>query len=138
MNLALLKFVVPGKPQGKGRPRFTRSGHAYTPEKTRAYERQIADVARAAIGPQQPLDCALRLELLIVFAPPASWSKKRRALALSGFARPMVKPDADNVVKAFGDALEGIVYVNDTQLVEIAARKVYGETDHVSVTVLSA
>ena len=36
-------FMVPGKPQGKGRPRFSRkSGTAYTPSKTRDYERLIA------------------------------------------------------------------------------------------------
>ena len=31
-----LHFVVEGDPVGKGRPRFTRSGHVFTPQKTRA------------------------------------------------------------------------------------------------------
>lgn len=33
-----LLFRVNGMPQGKARPRFTRQGRAYTPEKTRDYE----------------------------------------------------------------------------------------------------
>lgn len=40
-------FVVDGRPQGKGRPRFV-DGHARTPEATRRYERAIAQAARAA------------------------------------------------------------------------------------------
>ena len=36
-----IKFTVPGVPVGKGRPRFTRGGHAYTPEKTAAFEEKV-------------------------------------------------------------------------------------------------
>ena len=31
-------FEVLGKPQGKARPRFTRTGHTYTPNNTTNYE----------------------------------------------------------------------------------------------------
>lgn len=33
-----ISFSVPGEPVGKGRPRFTRTGHPYTPGKTGSYE----------------------------------------------------------------------------------------------------
>ena len=33
-----ISFSVPGEPVGKGRPRFTRTGHPYTPGKTESYE----------------------------------------------------------------------------------------------------
>ena len=36
-----IQFTVPGVPVGKGRPRFTRGGHAYTPEKTAAFEEKV-------------------------------------------------------------------------------------------------
>lgn len=36
-----LIFEVPGEPRGKGRPRFTKDGHAYTDSETRAYEKKI-------------------------------------------------------------------------------------------------
>lgn len=43
-------FVVPGKPQGKGRPRFTRSGHTYTPDSTAEYEERVKLAYRQAGG----------------------------------------------------------------------------------------
>ena len=43
-------FTVPGKPQGKGRPRFTRSGHTYTPDRTAAYEERVKLAYRQAGG----------------------------------------------------------------------------------------
>ena len=38
MELIKVEIEVSGQPQGKGRPRFTRNGRAYTPDKTREYE----------------------------------------------------------------------------------------------------
>lgn len=35
-------FQVPGEPVGKGRPRFTRQGRAYTPAKTAKYENLVS------------------------------------------------------------------------------------------------
>ena len=40
-----IQFTVPGVPVGKGRPRFTRGGHAYTPEKTAAFEEKVRPVS---------------------------------------------------------------------------------------------
>ena len=37
----MIKFTIPGPPQGKGRPRFTKSGHTYTPAKTAEYEKLV-------------------------------------------------------------------------------------------------
>ena len=40
-----VEIEVSGQPQGKGRPRFTRTGKAYTPDKTREYESRIQAAA---------------------------------------------------------------------------------------------
>lgn len=34
----MISFTIEGVPVPKGRPRFTRSGHTYTPDTTRKYE----------------------------------------------------------------------------------------------------
>ena len=39
--MTYLEFTVDGEPVGKGRPRFTRNGHAYTTEKTADYEQLV-------------------------------------------------------------------------------------------------
>ena len=56
---------------------------------------------------------------------PASWSKKKQAQALDGLMFPTKKPDVDNVVKAIFDALNGIVWGDDVQVVWLAASKRY-------------
>jgi len=77
----------------------------------------------------------LKLALRAVFEPPHSWSKKKTAAAMVGDLRPIGKPDVDNIIKAWGDALEGICYLNDTQIVVVHAQKEYGPQDLVVVTV---
>ena len=45
-----MTFTIEGQPQGKGRPRFTKSGHAFTPQATKDYENLIAESFKAAGG----------------------------------------------------------------------------------------
>jgi Holliday junction resolvase RusA-like endonuclease len=66
---------------------------------------------------------------------PASYSKKRSAACLDGSERPCKKPDIDNIVKAYLDSMNGIVYKDDTQVVSLHATKVYGTVGMVEVMV---
>ena len=126
----LVTFKVPGKPQGKGRPRFARRGKfvsTYTDEKTKTYENQIRDIAMVAMGASEPLNTPLEAFIYISYPIPASYSKTRKADCLSGLERPTKKPDIDNVVKAFLDSMNNIIYLDDTQVVELHSTKVYGD-----------
>lgn len=130
--------IVEGEPQGKGRPRTVVRGsfaQHYTPEKTRNYEQAIADEGRRAMAKHPPLECACAIELSIVMAVPASWSKAKREAALAGELMPTKKPDIDNVVKAVCDGLNGIVFVDDVQVVDLIARKRYGPTPHIEARI---
>jgi Holliday junction resolvase RusA-like endonuclease len=128
-------IVVMGAPVGKGRPRFTRAGHAYTPDKTRAYEQLVAWTAKTEMGSRQLIDGPVQLSFRAVFEIPKSWSKKKQTDALLGVIRPTVKPDADNLIKAVADSLNGIVYRDDSQITEITGSKRYGHQAFVAVTV---
>ena len=44
-------------------------------------------------------------------------SKKKREAALAGKLRPTTKPDVSNVLKGVEDALKGVWYVDDSQIV---------------------
>ena len=135
-----IAFVVPGEPQGKGRARVgTIGGHArmFTPAKTVAYEGLITHAAQLAMRGAAPLDGDCRLEVDIVCSVPASWSGKKRTQALAGGIRPAKKPDADNIVKAVCDGMNGVVWRDDVQAVEGSWRKVYGETPGLRVRVAS-
>lgn len=143
MTINAIAFTVPGEPQGKGRARVgSINGHArmFTPAKTVAYEGLIAHAAAQAMGGAPMLVGDCRLEVEIVCSVPASWSQKKRAAALQGDIRPAKKPDADNVLKAVCDGMNGVVWKDDVQAVEGWWRKTYGETPgvHVRVAALQA
>ena len=50
--------------------------------------------------------------------------------------KPTKKPDADNIVKIICDALNGVAYKDDTQVVELDFKKVYGEFEKVIVEIV--
>lgn len=125
-------FRVLGPPQGKARPRVTRHG-TYTPKRTRDYERAIRqawqDAGAVSFG-TAPVSVTLYAE----FEPPKSLSKKKR-LDLIDRGAPTKKPDADNILKAVCDALNGHAYADDAQIVRAVIVKEYGLCAGVYVTI---
>lgn len=137
-----LTFFVPGDPVGKARPRVSvRFGraHAYTPAKTAAYENTVAAYAKAAMiankfeKVEKPV--AVKLEVRAGFSIPKSWAKRKRAEALAGNLPHVVKPDADNLAKAVLDALNDVVYADDSQVTVCLVEKVYEDAPGVTVRV---
>ena len=131
-------FTVPGEPQGKGRARVgTVGGQArmFTPAKTVAYEGLVAHSAQQAMRSAAPFAGPCRIELDVLCAIPASWSQRKQRDALAGSLRPAKKPDVDNVLKAVCDGINGVVWRDDVQAVEVSVRKVYSTTPGVHVRV---
>lgn len=129
--------MVPGVPVGKGRPRFVKAtGRAYTPEKTASYESLIAYAASQAMRGAVPIDGPVGVKVSAVFPVAASWSQKKKDAAHWHTS----KPDGDNIAKAVGDALNGIVWKDDSQVARMAISKVYGDRPglHVFVEALGA
>lgn len=137
----MIQFTIPGNPVGKGRPRVSRrGGHArlYTPEKTASYESRVAVAGHIAMGDCAVIEGAVSVVLAITVPIPASWSKKKQAQAMAGVLLPTTKPDIDNVEKAIFDGLNGVVWKDDVQVVEVTKRKRYGETPGVLVAIRTA
>ena len=136
--VGVIAFTVPGQPQGKGRPRIGRDGpHArmFTPQKTVAYEGLIARAAHQVMAGRPMLDDAVAVTLALHCQVPASWSGKKQRLALAGEVMPTTKPDADNVVKAVFDGLNGVLWRDDVQVVDLQVRKRYSATPCVYIEV---
>lgn len=129
----MVSFTVPGEPVGKGRPKFTRTGHAYTPEKTRYYEQVVQMAARLKM--QRPFDGAVRIAICANYAIPKKTGKTARLKMIEGIMRPLKKPDVDNIAKIILDALNGIAYHDDKQVVEMHVAKFYNDTPGVIVFV---
>jgi Holliday junction resolvase RusA-like endonuclease len=123
-----VSFIVHGKPIGKGRPRFTRSGHTYTPQATKDYERKVSVAAFTAMVEANvtTTDRPVVARIEAYFPIPVSWSKKRQIEAQLGATFPS-KPDIDNVVKAALDGCNGIVYDDDAQVHHLVCSKHYAE-----------
>lgn len=131
----IVSFDVYGLPKGKARPRVTRTGHAYTPATTVAWENTIRLHAIHAMRGIDMPDGNLIVRMTFFFQPPKSYAKKRRELLMNEGSPMPHKPDIDNLVKAVLDACNGIAYKDDAAVVEIDARKRYGEEDGVQVTI---
>ena len=134
----MVVFTVPGAPVGKGRGRIVRKGKHMgiaSAEKTVSYEGLVAHTAQAAMA-GRPLilgPCAVTLRMWLPIA--ASWSKTKQAEALAGKLLPAVKPDMDNVIKAIYDGMNGVVWRDDVQAVDLAVTKRYGAIPGVLVAV---
>ncbi len=134
---AAIYFVVPGAPHGKGRPRASSRGgfvRMYTPAATQAYETLIAKQAAFARGDWPVMATPMSLRVAAYHPIPASWSKRKQQQALAGDLIPG-KPDLDNVAKAVLDALNGVVYLDDKQVVRLVAEKRYSFEPRVEVYV---
>lgn len=127
-----------GAPRGKGRPRFGRRGDfvaVWTDKKTVGYEELLKEVARAAM-----VDAVMRLGPVTVrveaaMAVPASWSRRKQTAALCGDLWPTGKPDFDNVAKIVGDALNKIVWKDDSQIVACTFVKFYSASPGLKIIV---
>ena len=132
-----IRFIIPGDPVGKGRPRFAATGKGkgkcYTPAKTRSYENKVALCCRAKNinMPVIPKSVPLRLEVEAVFAMPADLSAKKRDEMVGTPC--LKKPDADNVLKAITDAMEGILFEQDSAIHDVGATKTWGVTGYAEV-----
>lgn len=134
----MISFSVPGLPIAKGRAKVSTFGgnvRLITPQKTVRYESTVALFARQAMGDRNLCDCAVALSLVLHMPIPASWSKKKQAMALLGQVWPTTKPDCSNVLKAIEDAMNSIVYRDDSQIVVLSVRKVYSDHPRADVTV---
>jgi Holliday junction resolvase RusA-like endonuclease len=101
-------------PIAKGRPRIGRNG-PYTPDKTRCYERQLKLLLK---GVYKNKPDAGPIVLSISFYMPLTARSKKSAFHT-------VKPDLDNLIKAFCDAANGILWNDDAQVCRVLAGKMY-------------
>ena len=134
----MVTFKVDANPVGKQRARYVRRGNhisTYTPEKTRSYETLIKESAKQAMGSSEPLETPVSLYLYIRVPIPASATKKRLQAISDGSEKPTKKPDASNILKSVEDGMNGVVYHDDSQIINIHVTKVYSSVPGVDICV---
>lgn len=135
----MITFLVEAKPQGKARARTFYDKRAdkmrsVTPEKTKSYEDLIRWSYKAA-GGQYMGEKLVKVEIQAFYPIPKSFSKKKRNDAIFERIRPTTKPDCDNIIKVVLDALNGVAYYDDKQVVSVSCEKYYGETGYLHITI---
>lgn len=129
-----VEFTVPGKPVGKGRPRFRRAGNyvqTYTPKGTAGYEELVRRCWKESGSPM--LEGEIEAVIHAYFPIPQSATKKRRALMESGAVGCGVKPDADNIAKCCLDAINKLAYQDDSKVTRLVVVKMYAAEPRVEI-----
>jgi Holliday junction resolvase RusA-like endonuclease len=132
--------VAKGAPVPKGRPRIGKSkagfAIAFTPAKTRKYEDFVRFCASEVMKDRLPITSQpILAHVRAYLPPPQSWSNKRKQEAYSGLIRPTKKPDVDNYLKAALDALNGICFGDDSQIVSLSVIKKYSDNPRLEIEI---
>ena len=136
-----MEIVIYGEPIPQGRPRFTKTGHTYDPQRSRNYKQLVrfwVTQHLKKIDGFKPYENALCVDLTFYLGIPTSWSKQKRIQASQGQIRPTSKRlgDLDNIVKAILDANNGLLWVDDCIITDLSARKRYtGELARVVIKI---
>lgn len=103
----MINFTVEGEPIPQARPRFSKFG-AYEPKRNTEYKKQVAQVARAAMGDKEPMSGAVSMTIKLY----------RKFQAVSRRFG-----DWDNLGKAICDACNKICYADDSQVTRCVVEK---------------
>ena len=128
-----MQFEILGKPVAKARPRITRQGFAYTPQKTVNYENLVRYTFQSEFPNHKPLEGYIEASITAIFDIPSSYSKKKTKELLETHNNYNHKPDCDNLAKIILDSLNGIAYKDDSQVTILHINKEYGEQAKVIV-----
>lgn len=130
-------FEVLGEPVPWQRARASGAGRGVSmwtdPAVARA-KRSVVAMARQA-GVYQ-IDGPVIMDIAAMFSPPASWTKRKRLSSIGAWKA--TRPDDDNIAKLVRDALNGVAYRDDGQIVAGSTCKIYGLTARTVITVRAA
>jgi Holliday junction resolvase RusA-like endonuclease len=129
------RFIIPGRPQGKERPRISKSGGVYTPARTKAYENLIKGCYTEQCSGISFGSKSIRMSVKAYVPPLSRFRKAEKLAALSGEIKPTAKPDADNILKAVLDALNGLAYDDDRYIYKLEIEREYSENPRLEIDI---
>lgn len=144
--MTVLSFTVYGVPQPAGSkrafPNRKTGGVIVTDDAagSRPWKQEVAHTANASVtsyGWPRATREPVRLDVTFVIPRPKGHHGTGRNLGTvkgSAPAWPGVKPDATKLLRAVEDAMAGIVYYDDAQVVQQAVYKRYGHPARVEIT----
>ena len=127
----MYSFFIPGKPRGKERPRHTRQGVTYTPQKTKNYEEMVRYCFKNKYANAVPIaeKTPVAAFLIAYYKQPKRFTKAEKAAVIDGVLFPTAKPDSDNIAKIILDSLNKLAFNDDNQIVKLIVEKRYAICD---------
>ena len=124
--------MIPGPPFGKARPRKGKYG-VYNPSSNAEYEGKVKAAYLEARGMHDPTDGPVSLYVHAYFAIPKSAIRKRMEDKIKEGEIYLGKPDADNIAKSVMDGLNGVAYIDDSQVYFLCCERNYSKNPRVEV-----
>lgn len=90
---------------------------------------------RAQYNQLNPLSGPVRVHYSYFMPIPIGTSKIRKLQMLNGLMHPIKRPDVDNFDKFLSDCLNGIIFDDDSQIVDKYSRKIYAERPKTLITI---
>jgi Holliday junction resolvase RusA-like endonuclease len=106
----------------KGKARLTASNPKMKPYRQEVSQTAMVECRGMMFGKHQPVF----LKVAFYFERPSSGTKR---------VYPAVKPDLDKLLRLVNDALTGIAYLDDGQVVKATAEKYYGTPERTEIEV---
>lgn len=147
LEVDVVAFVVDGTPAPQGSKTVAKSkaGASFVRDdnpELAPWRSTVAAAAREAMAGRRPLAGPLELDVAFMFGRPMSHYRTGKHAGQLKPTAPIYcdkRPDLDKLIRAIGDALTGIVVVDDAAFVEMRARKAYGSpAAHISVRVINS
>lgn len=134
-----LVFSVGMVPVGKARHRSVIGAdgkpHSYSDKRMVAAEAEVRAAFRRAYPRHAAHEGPVEISVVASYVPAPSWAKWKRAAAIAGMWRCVVKPDWDNVGKLVTDALNKVAYVDDSQVFDARVFKQYDDSARLLVRI---
>jgi Holliday junction resolvase RusA-like endonuclease len=128
-----ISFTVPGLPVPWARAAGGATRARFTPAKQRSAAGAIKLIAQAAMRGARPLEGPVRLEVIAIWPWPKTWSAKKRDGRSDVWKTS--RCDVDNVAKLVSDSLNGVAWIDDAQIVDLRAAKLYGDFPKLAVKI---
>lgn len=137
----LVRFTVPGRaePRGSKTVGTTKEGRVFIRDdnpKSTAWMKRVAKCGEKAMEECEatPVDCPCLLVVTIYRKRPEyHWNKS--GLSQSAPTFPGTKPDLTKCIRGIEDGLNGVVWTDDSRVVEQRTKKRFGDREEVLVEV---
>ena len=130
----MIELYVNGKPRSSGsKSGFIIDGKVIMTPAGKYQKSWMEAVKWAAIeaghNGKMLIEGPVLLNLVFSFLRPKSHFKKNGELTKSARPQPTCKPDLDKLNRAISDALTGLIWRDDSQVIELTASKVYAQPE---------